>query len=298
MRSLFIIILLNITLTQLVYSDGNSTIVDLSKQSENKSENKILNQEVNKEDKKEDENYDYENEDSNDTNNSTYEEYNEADNEAVDPKTLPEKDRVDFKITKDSIKIDESIKDTSLDYPDMDMSHMHMGGMGGMHMDGMSGMDMGGMSMAMSFNMNMPLDYLFKNAKISTDFELFIYTIITALLSFSVEYIKHLRLSVLVFNKQDEYKTKFNTHIKQTILHFIQTTISYLMMLVAMTFNISLFLAVMIGFTAGYFVFRIPPKKAELDCCEKKCSQSSDNYQMGCKVNLAKEHMLLNDGCC
>lgn len=45
------------------------------------------------------------------------------------------------------------------------------------------------------------------------------------------------------------------THFVQTILHMVQFTLSYFLMLIAMTFNSWLFGAVVAGATAGYFLF-------------------------------------------
>ncbi|XP_075254486.1 protein SLC31A2-like [Convolutriloba macropyga] len=44
-------------------------------------------------------------------------------------------------------------------------------------------------------------------------------------------------------------------HLIQTFLHFLQSSISYLLMLVVMTFNMWLFFSVILGLTVGYFLF-------------------------------------------
>ena len=44
-------------------------------------------------------------------------------------------------------------------------------------------------------------------------------------------------------------------HLVQTLLHILQMGISYLLMLIAMTFNIYLFLAVILGAGLGHFLF-------------------------------------------
>jgi hypothetical protein len=44
-------------------------------------------------------------------------------------------------------------------------------------------------------------------------------------------------------------------HLIQTVLHILQMGISYLLMLIAMTFNIYLFLAVILGAGFGHFLF-------------------------------------------
>lgn len=45
------------------------------------------------------------------------------------------------------------------------------------------------------------------------------------------------------------------THLLQTFLHIVQITVSYLLMLIFMTYNIWLCLAVLFGATLGYFLF-------------------------------------------
>lgn len=44
-------------------------------------------------------------------------------------------------------------------------------------------------------------------------------------------------------------------HAIQTLLHIIQVTVSYMLMLVFMTYNVWLCLAVVIGAGLGYFLF-------------------------------------------
>ena len=44
-------------------------------------------------------------------------------------------------------------------------------------------------------------------------------------------------------------------HFIQTLLHILQMGISYLLMLIAMTFNVYLFLAVILGAGLGHLLF-------------------------------------------
>lgn len=44
-------------------------------------------------------------------------------------------------------------------------------------------------------------------------------------------------------------------HLIQTLLHFLQVTASYALMLIFMNFNYFQCLAILIGLTVGYFVF-------------------------------------------
>ncbi len=56
-----------------------------------------------------------------------------------------------------------------------------------------------------------------------------------------------------------EYLNVF--HILQSILHVVQVGLGYLLMLVAMTYNGWLFLAVIFGAGVGYFIFAVWRKK-------------------------------------
>jgi len=44
-------------------------------------------------------------------------------------------------------------------------------------------------------------------------------------------------------------------HLTQTCLHMIQVTVSYCLMLIVMTYNVWLILAIILGATVGYFLF-------------------------------------------
>jgi len=44
-------------------------------------------------------------------------------------------------------------------------------------------------------------------------------------------------------------------HVAQTALHFVQFVLSYLLMLIFMTYNVWLCLGVAFGVTVGYFFF-------------------------------------------
>ena len=44
-------------------------------------------------------------------------------------------------------------------------------------------------------------------------------------------------------------------HLVQTLLHFMQFALGYMLMLIAMTFNVWLFLSILVGAAVGYFLF-------------------------------------------
>ncbi|KAJ6639817.1 High affinity copper uptake protein 1 [Pseudolycoriella hygida] len=62
-------------------------------------------------------------------------------------------------------------------------------------------------------------------------------------------------------NKRNPNKTSIRQfithklHLAQTLLHFVQVTLSYCLMLIIMTFNVWLVLAVILGAAVGYFFF-------------------------------------------
>jgi hypothetical protein len=61
-------------------------------------------------------------------------------------------------------------------------------------------------------------------------------------------------------NYQKPNKTKlisisFGMHVLQSSLHVIQVAYGYILMLIAMTYNVWLFLAVCFGAGVGYFIF-------------------------------------------
>jgi len=52
-----------------------------------------------------------------------------------------------------------------------------------------------------------------------------------------------------------EVKIFSGTHMAQTVLHVVQVIVSYFLMLIFMTYNVWLCLAVVLGAGTGYFVF-------------------------------------------
>ena len=53
----------------------------------------------------------------------------------------------------------------------------------------------------------------------------------------------------------DVYKVSCTNRFLIALVHFISLFLSYLLMLVVMTFNFGLFLATVLGLTVGYFIF-------------------------------------------
>ena len=70
-----------------------------------------------------------------------------------------------------------------------------------------------------------------------------------------------LRQELVKMSEQEHHSSE-----RRAALYFAQATISYLLMLIAMTFNVGLFLAVMIGLTAGFYRSLLQSKNKS-ECC-------------------------------
>ncbi|XP_059484343.1 high affinity copper uptake protein 1 isoform X3 [Neocloeon triangulifer] len=56
-------------------------------------------------------------------------------------------------------------------------------------------------------------------------------------------------------SRKERHAILSSIHFAQTGLHALQLTLSYLLMLVVMTYNFSLFMSVLVGSAVGYFAF-------------------------------------------
>lgn len=182
-------------------------------------------------------------------------------------------------------RLNLKIEKVDTDYEGMDMNehaaHMGHGGHGGHNM-------------AMSFNFNLNIEYLFAGWKIETNMALVWYCLVTILLGILVEWIKTIRITKLNNKKKDSYQHKYHNHIKQSFLHLIQSTVGYLLMLVAMTFNVYLFVSVMVGLSLGYFYFKAPIRgDLDCDCCDNICDSSGESEE---RKNI-KKHVEEMDCC-
>ncbi|XP_018016134.1 high affinity copper uptake protein 1 isoform X2 [Hyalella azteca] len=159
----------------------------------------------------------------------------------------------------------------------MTTTTMDMGGMdmGGSTMD-MGGMDMGGMMMYFHGGCNEVI--LFDFWRISEVWELLLSMLGIFILAFLYEALKYCREYLfrkavqrvsysttssnnitLTEDQQQQQpvsmKMMSSAHAIQTCLHMVQFLVSYLLMLVFMTYNAWLCLAVLLGAGVGYFVF-------------------------------------------
>ena len=62
----------------------------------------------------------------------------------------------------------------------------------------------------------------------------------------------------------------FLHHLVQTLLHLVQFTLGYMLMLIAMTFNVWLFVSVVVGASLGYFLFNYR-QSLNVDVMEEPC---------------------------
>jgi len=171
--------------------------------------------------------------------------------------------------------------DMSHDTTTMDPHHGHEHGHGDGPMTGMGGHDM----MSMYFHTNIGNDYvLFNNWKpnsagemVWTCFVIFLLAVLYEGLKYYREYLmKSWKVTTYYVsdtpngirtngtaigipgreNKTEIYRKMFSCpHFFQTGLHVLQFFISYLLMLVFMTYNVYFCVAVLIGAGVGYFLF-------------------------------------------
>ncbi|GAB1601874.1 high affinity copper uptake protein 1-like [Argonauta hians] len=149
----------------------------------------------------------------------------------------------------------------SMDSNNTSMNHNNMGG--GMNHHGMGGgmHHMGGM--AMSFHTGYKETILFDAFTTEVVTEFIGACVAVFILSILYEGLKVLREKHMKYSKAQN-KLKGETipspfvlsHLVQSLFHIIQMVVSYFLMLIFMTYNVWLCVAVALGAGAGYFAFR------------------------------------------
>uniref|UniRef100_A0A914XLH8 Copper transport protein n=1 Tax=Plectus sambesii TaxID=2011161 RepID=A0A914XLH8_9BILA len=158
-----------------------------------------------------------------------------------------------------------------------------------MDMKNCSGCDMGGMSM--SFHFGVKEVVLFDFWKINTVWGLLISCAIIFLACLLYEALKWFRVKLAIRHRQamvssaqgslnpsatELIPSRFRmedymnmARFIQTLLYGVQMIIAYLLMLVFMTYNVWLCIAVIVGEAVGYFLFSGSPRYEEAvsDCC-------------------------------
>merc|ERR1711976_600093 len=146
-----------------------------------------------------------------------------------------------------------------------------------------------GHSMKMNFhNDHTGLVFLFEGWSIDTTKHLFWYSVLTFLMGVSLEFIKDCRFRYTNAKLNATSKNYKSLHLKDSVLHLIQTTVGYFIMLIAMTFHYALFSAAMIGMAAGYWFFNRVEKP--------EIGSESDNLMRGCKGHMI-EKGIAQDSC-
>jgi len=136
----------------------------------------------------------------------------------------------------------------------------------------------GGHTMAMAFSSNSIVgEILFKTWKGDTPGKYTGSIIATLIMAFLHEGIKHSLRPYVVRQLRGEDAPKKPTRLSQahaadSALYLVQHCLGYFLMLIAMVYNVGLFIAVIVGAAAGYFCFAAPtdgksPVKEE-DCCD------------------------------
>ena len=95
-----------------------------------------------------------------------------------------------------------------------------------------------GHSMAMNFHGNHEgIIFLFESMVIKTGNHLALYTLLTFAMGILIEFIKDYRIQNTCAKINANAKNYKSLHLKDSVLHLVQTTIGYFLMLIAMTFH-------------------------------------------------------------
>jgi len=124
------------------------------------------------------------------------------------------------------------------------------------------------MMMQMTFYVGVDVTVLFEGWKVKTTTQLIFTLLFWFLLGFLYQGLKFFRkwlqkkcscteYTSLLSNKSGTSPTgpSLALHCVQTVLQVVQTVLSYFLMLVVMTYNVWLCLAVVVGDALGYFIF-------------------------------------------
>lgn len=145
-----------------------------------------------------------------------------------------------------------------------------------------------GHSMKMNFHGDHSgIIFLFESWSIDSTTHLFWYSVLTLLMGILIEYIKDYRFRHTNAKLNATSKNYKSLHLKDSVLHLIQTTVGYFLMLIAMTFHYALFSAAMLGMAIGYWIF---------NRVEKPEPGSENSNLMGCKGHMI-EKGIAQDSC-
>ncbi|CAG5079436.1 Oidioi.mRNA.OKI2018_I69.PAR.g9254.t1.cds [Oikopleura dioica] len=139
----------------------------------------------------------------------------------------------------------------------------------GMDMDGNMGenMDHTGHNMEdlshgtghfLAFNKILPIQgFIFKKWNVENTGDVAWTCVVIGILGFLVEFIKFGKAKIA--RKQNNSfgtSSKWLYALGSSLLHFVQITFGYILMLAVMTFHPGIFFAAVVGLTVGYFVFQ------------------------------------------
>jgi len=188
----------------------------------------------------------------------------------------------------------ESIPDNL--YEGMNTDPVADKGDGGMD-HSMHGMDHSMHNMKMHFHGDhSAVIFLFEKLAVESATHIWLYAILTFAMGFAVEFLKKYRLentTAAFHGTRSNYK---QLHLLDTFLHLIQTTIGYLLMLVAMTYHYTLFSAAMVGMASGYCFFNWPAQPSESTDSEKCVSDQSDHALIKKRAHQ-RGHIVTGDSC-
>ncbi|KAL4236433.1 hypothetical protein ACF0H5_004818 [Mactra antiquata] len=130
------------------------------------------------------------------------------------------------------------------------------------------------------FNTGLNATALFENWILDTKGNIFLACLCTFILAIGYQGIKWFRQYLHVHYRGIRHSIKSKEHLVQTVLYITELLVSYLLMLIVMTYNVWVFVVTVLGITLGYFLLawhkEFNPSCAE-ECHNKAANIDSKN---------------------
>ncbi|XP_071146500.1 uncharacterized protein [Mytilus edulis] len=148
---------------------------------------------------------------------------------------------------------------------------------------------------AVYFNFDLDVPVLFTGWLLNSRTGIFALCLGTLILGILYQGIKHLRVYVHRDIPLVKHSALTREHALQTLLYSIQIIVSYILMLVIMTFNVWIFLCTVLGLGVGFFLCEWHYPKIRLASCQKDCSKPISRVNTGLTRLSASDVKITDD---